>query len=442
MIETIALFSLISLLTVLLVFAPARRLRLSVLDGKKHSEQDSKSQNTALFMDKRNELEGDRSAGLITDSEFLVLLKELEKSLLVDVPEQSSETHQLGYKKLLLIIFMVFIPLLSFSCYFATAAHRAAFEWLALKNSFSAAIQSVATEAEVLPSALDELSMADFIRLLQADLQQNQRTSEQAGSGWYLLGVSYLKIKNFDSALYALKRADEAEPGREDVRFSYAQADIFKNNGEHTVESAAILTQLLADRPDHQGALMLSGVAAFNVGDYAKAIELWQQLLGLRQISDAKGDGQGIEVLKASIATAKQRLGESQAVTSAIGASEEPAIKPALNIKVELASNLKKQLKDGSSLFVFVKASQGPKIPLAVVRYTDFKLPKIVHLDDALAMSADFKLSDFSEVIVTARISQQGKAQLFPGDMEGVTDAILLKPGLANVAVTIDRLIQ
>ncbi len=441
MIEIIVLFSLISLLAVLLVFAPLKHFRLSSVD--------SKNQNTSLFLAKKNELEDDKHEGLISADEFAVLLRDLEKSLLVDVPEQSKTPIQSRNNKPWLVFWVLFIPLMSFGYYFTVPSlhsHRAAFDWIALKAAFAEAMKDASVEGGALPGALDSLSMADFIRLLQADLQQNNPRPEQAASGWYLLGASYLKVKNFDSALYALKKADDLEPGREDVRFNYAQALIFKNQGRHTDESRVILAHLLANSPDHQRALMLSGVAAFNDGDYATAIAQWQRLLKLRQTSAGEThndiNSEGLEVLQASIASAKKKLSENQAQGVSTKGSSTPVVQHELGIKVELASALQKQLTAGDSLFVFVKASSGPNMPLAVVRYTNFKLPKIVYLDDKSAMSPEFKLSDFDEVIVTARITKQGKAQLLPGDMEGVTGIIKLKPGLSKVSVIIDHLQQ
>jgi len=444
MIELIVFFSVIALLAILLVFAPVMNIKPADNESADADSVDKKNQNTDLFRDKKRELELDKDAGLISEGEYAECLKDLERSLLADIPEQSDNISSNNLKKYQLLLILLVIPLFSFSYYFFSSPYQSALSWIELKNSFSESIEGIASGENTLQSELDDVSMADFIRLMQADLQQKNPTAEQAAKGWYLLGVSYLKVKNFDSALYALKRADEAEPGKEDVIFSYAQALIFKNNGQHTQESVGILTQLLNNNPDHQGALMLSGVTSYNGNDYAGAISSWQRLLDLRQkqTDNTKNNMKGQDILVASIATAKKKLLESKELKATTNNSKEKINKPVLKIKIQLTKELRKQIKPGSSLFVFAKAYEGPGMPLAVVRYADFKLPMSVQFDDSSAMTPKMKLSDFNKVLVTARITQQGKAQLTPGDLEGVSDVIELKSGITKVYVTIDRLIE
>ena len=196
---------------------------------------------------------------------------------------------------------------------------------------------------------------------------------------------------------------------------------------------------------------MLSGVTSYNGNDYAGAISSWQRLLDLRQkqTDNTKNNMKGQDILVASIATAKKKLLESKELKAttnnskaSTNNSKEKINKPVLKIKIQLTKELRKQIKPGSSLFVFAKAYEGPGMPLAVVRYADFKLPMSVQFDDSSAMTPKMKLSDFNKVLVTARITQQGKAQLSPGDLEGVSDVIELKSGITKVYVTIDRLIE
>jgi len=447
MIELIVLFSVIALLAVGLVFVPVMNIKPADIENADADSADKKNQNTELFRDKKRELELDKEVGLISEGEYAECLKDLERSLLADIPEQTDGTSNNNLKKYQLLLIILLIPLFSFSYYFFTSPYQSALSWIELRNSFSESIEGIASGENTLQNELDDVSMADFIRLMQADLQQKNPTGEQAAMGWYLLGVSYLKVKNFDSALYALKRADEAEPGKEEVIFSYAQALIFRNNGRHTQESASILSQLLKNNPDHQGALMLSGVTSYNGNDYAGAISAWQRLLDSRQkqwkkTGNVNDELKGQDVLLASIATAKKKLMESTDIITSDDKSNEKNNKPVLKINVQIDKNLQKKIRAGSSLFVFAKAFEGPGMPLAVVRNAAFKFPVSIQFDDSSAMTPKLKLSDFNKVVVTARVTHQGKAQLSSGDMEGVSSVIELEPGVMNVNVTINRLIE
>ena len=79
-------------------------------------------------------------------------------------------------------------------------------------------------------------------------------------------------------------------------------------------------------------------------------------------------------------------------------------------------------------------------MPLAVMRVPApgvAAFPLAFELSDAMAMAPGLKLSSFAEVVIEARISKSGNAQLQPGDLSGVTDAV--KPGASGVNVTIGK---
>ena len=79
-------------------------------------------------------------------------------------------------------------------------------------------------------------------------------------------------------------------------------------------------------------------------------------------------------------------------------------------------------------------------MPLAVMRVPAPKanaFPFAFELTDSMAMAPGFSLSSFAEVVIEARISKSGNAQLQPGDLSGVTDVV--KPGASGVNVTIGK---
>ena len=75
-------------------------------------------------------------------------------------------------------------------------------------------------------------------------------------------------------------------------------------------------------------------------------------------------------------------------------------------------------------------------MPLALLRVQAKDLPKKFSLDDSMAMSPEFRLSKFGEVIVGARVSKSGSPMPQKGDLEGLSKPVKL--GRADVAITID----
>ncbi len=62
------------------------------------------------------------------------------------------------------------------------------------------------------------------------------------------------------------------------------------------------------------------------------------------------------------------------------------------------------------TVFIFARAVAGPPMPVAVLQRPVSDLPLDFLLSDSQAMSADAKLSNYEQVIVTARISRSGVA--------------------------------
>ena len=108
--------------------------------------------------------------------------------------------------------------------------------------------------------------------------------------------------------------------------------------------------------------------------------------------------------------------------------------------KVVIAPELAAKLAPSDILFVFARAKEGPRLPLAVMRVPVPKanaFPVSFELTDAMAMAPGVSLSAFTEVVIEARISKSGNAQLQPGDLSGLSDVI--KPGASGVNVTIGK---
>ena len=93
-----------------------------------------------------------------------------------------------------------------------------------------------------------------------------------------------------------------------------------------------------------------------------------------------------------------------------------------LRVSVSLDPALAARVQPGDTLFVFARAAEGPRMPLAIVRQPAGTAAVEVTLDDSSAMAPQFKLSGFPRVVVGARISRSGNATPQPGDLEGLSD--------------------
>jgi len=91
-------------------------------------------------------------------------------------------------------------------------------------------------------------------------------------------------------------------------------------------------------------------------------------------------------------------------------------------------------------VFIFARATSGPRVPLAILRKKVSDLPMDFTLDDSLAMSPASKLSGATEVVVGARISKSGNAMPQPGDWQ--VQSAPVKPGATGLKLDIAQPVQ
>ena len=107
---------------------------------------------------------------------------------------------------------------------------------------------------------------------------------------------------------------------------------------------------------------------------------------------------------------------------------------------VTLAAVLAAQASPNDTVFVFARAAEGPRMPLAVLRKQVKDLPFEFNLDDSMAMSPAAKLSAAAQVIVGARISKTGEAIPQNGDLTGQSAPVA--PGASGLNIEIAEVVK
>jgi len=103
---------------------------------------------------------------------------------------------------------------------------------------------------------------------------------------------------------------------------------------------------------------------------------------------------------------------------------------------ISLDPTLSSRVSPSDTLYVFARAAEGPRMPLAIIKKQVKDLPLTFSLDDSMAMNPSKKLSNYSEVIVGARISKTGNAMPQSGDLNGSSSVIKL--GSRDLKIIID----
>ncbi|MCK5435672.1 MAG: c-type cytochrome biogenesis protein CcmI, partial [Nitrosomonadaceae bacterium] len=123
-----------------------------------------------------------------------------------------------------------------------------------------------------------------------------------------------------------------------------------------------------------------------------------------------------------------------QKVTNGVGAeSSASTISGVVKISPALAGKASPE----DTLYIYARAKDGPRMPLAIVRLQAKNLPAQFSLKDGMGMNPNMKLSSFPEVVISARVTKSGKAIPASGDLQGFSEVV--KIGDQNVKILIDQ---
>ena len=110
---------------------------------------------------------------------------------------------------------------------------------------------------------------------------------------------------------------------------------------------------------------------------------------------------------------------ESQPVKVNAASSSTATSSTTLTVNVDVSEEVRKKFNANDAVFVYAKAKQGPRMPLAVQRMTLSAIPATVTLDDSMAMVQGMNLSAFDKLEVSARLTKTGTAIAQSGDYIG-----------------------
>lgn len=279
-------------------------------------------------------------------------------------------------------------------------------------------------------NASDEAQFAAAVEQLAQRLQSDPDNAE----GHAMLARSYARLGQHEKALPAFKKTGTLLQTDARLIADYADTLAVLNNRSLQGEPAQWIDRALKLEPDNPKALALAGTAAFEARDFPGAVRHWERLVAV-----SPPGSEFLPQLQASIADARQQGGlpAPQAATAAPAPTTAPALSagstatqtPAsaaagalaavVQGSVTLSPALAQQVQPGDTVFVFARAAEGPRMPLAILRHEVKDLPLQFTLDDSTAMAPQMRLSLHPRVVISARISKSGQATPTAGDLVG-----------------------
>jgi cytochrome c-type biogenesis protein CcmH len=289
------------------------------------------------------------------------------------------------------------------------------------------------------PVAADAGSPEAQIAAMVGRLETRLKSTPEDAEGWTMLGRSYNVLGRYAEADAAFRKVTELRPTDAQGYADRADALAMANGRKLAGEPEKLIARALELDPKNLKALALAGTIAFDRGDYAGAVRHWEAAV-------AAGDpgSELVRNLQGGVAEARARAGApAGAAPAAAAAPATPAARAAsapagasVAGRVVLAPELTGRAAPDDTVFVFARAVDGPRVPLAVLRKKVSDLPFEFVLDDSMAMNAALRLSSATQVVVSARISKSGNAVAQPGDLQGATSAVRVGTRELQIVIT------
>jgi cytochrome c-type biogenesis protein CcmH len=371
--------------------------------------------NVAVYRDQLREAERDLASDVITPERFEQLRGEIQRRVLEDTQLGEAPVATLQPARRMALALALLIPAASIATYLALGE--------------PSATAPIVVQAPAAGGEQHEVT-ADQIQRMVSALAERLKAEPDNAEGWLMLGRSYTALGRYTDAVSAFRKASALMPGNASVLADLADVMGMAQDRRLAGEPARLVQQALAADPRNIKALALAGSVAFEAKDYGAARAYWERLQAV-----LPADSEMARSVQGSIAEARQleggapaAAGTSAAATAAAAATPMAPAAPAGDVKltgeVVISPEMAARVAAGDTLFIFARAAQGPRIPLAIVKQPVGSWPVRFTLDDSTAMAPTLKLSGSAQVTVGARVSKSGNATPQSGDLFGQSETV------------------
>lgn len=357
-----------------------------------------KQTNLELFNERLATLEKELREELLDQAEFDALKKELEISLLQDIKQAGDDSlvNQIKPKTILWPSIMS-VCLIAISGYLYQ--HLGAFQ--NIDNVQPANPHAGMDTAQI---------MAQRVQMMEAQIQAEPENSQ----AWFSLGHAYVSANQFDKAIAAFDKVIALVGKHAELLGPKATAMYYKAGQQMTPPIQALIDESLAMDPQDPSTLLLVGMDAFFTANYQKAITSWQTIL------DSNRTDVDRAALMEAIETANLRMkAETTGMPNDDTHKQAKVANKSVSIAISISPELAAKASPEDTIFVFARATEGPKVPLAATKVSAKSLPVTVTLDDSTGMGGDVKLSQTASVEVIAVLSKHGNIKPQAGDIQG-----------------------
>ncbi len=364
----------------------------------------------AVFKDQVAELERDLNNGTLSQEQFELAKQDIERELLEST--QAEQAMQSSGDKIVNAmaakasawVIIIALPILTIALYKSFGGGPEAFDPSLVQQQVNA-----------------EGHQGGDVEEMIATLTQRLEANPDDAEGWAMLGRSYYFVQQYDTAAKAYENAiAKFSVESADLYADYADAKALANNRSLLGKPMEAVVRAIQIDPNHTKSLWLAGTGAYQAKDWQKTKQYWEHLLTLMP----KGS-ENAQMIEANLSEVYQFMGQAAPQQNTTNATSIATVSGT----VELDPAVSSHVSPDDVVFIFARAANGPRMPLAILRKQVRDLPMSFTLDDSMAMTPEMKMSNFSELVIGARVSKSGTAMPGAGDIEGLSGIIRLSDG-------------
>ena len=273
-----------------------------------------------------------------------------------------------------------------------------------------------------------------MVAQLAARMEQHPDDME----GWLMLARSYRFLERHEEAILAFEKAMPMLETNAQLMADYADTLAMASNGQLDGKPMMYIKKAIDLDPSNIQALWLAGTFHYERGEYVDALKYWRQLKRI-----VPPGSQDADAMAANIAEVELRMKElgmeiprAEELVPAAVVQKGPSV---ITGKVSLQEDIAGSASPDDTVFIFARAVDGPRMPLAILRKKVADLPADFVLDESMAMMPAMSLSNYPDVIVGARISKSGNATPQSGDLEGSSGEV--KVGSSGLDIVINTIV-
>ncbi len=340
--------------------------------------------NIALGRQKKEELEQDLQSNLIDEQAFEQAKDEIVQTLSIEIEQINDiiDNTQQSIPIWLIVLILVFLPSTSLFVYESLTSYTT---------------PTVHTEK--------------MTTLAQSIVKIRQRVEEKPddAAAWRMLGLALFKSNEIDLSLEAYESSYQLESKNIGMLVEYASTLAISQNNQFTGRVSTLVREALEIDVNSTDALYLAGWVAINAQQFDLAQKFWQRTLSLLSNNQPE---------RAILQNVLNELSQMQ------NENTQPIQQHQVTINITISEHLHQVNFQKHYLMIYIKATQGSPMPIAIqkIQLKDFN--GVVVLTDKNSVIPSKKLSQSSKVLVVVRLSKSGSAMRQVSDIEAVSQVI------------------